>query len=51
MGGMSVEVPDDVQVQGLESSSGALIVENEEMSLPVLRFSVKEKMGEIEISQ
>jgi len=51
MGGMSVEVPDDVQVQGLESSSGTLIVENEEMSLPVLRFSVKEKMGEIEISQ
>ncbi len=50
MGGISVQVPDDVQVQGLESSGGELIVENEEIPLPVLRFSVKEKMGEIEFS-
>ena len=51
MGGMAVEVPDEVQVQGLEAFSGALLEENEELPLPVLRFSVKEKMGEIEISQ
>ena len=50
MGGMSVRVPDNVQVQGLETYTGALKVENDEMPLPVLRFSVKEKMGEIEIS-
>ena len=49
MGGMSVRVPDDVQVQGLEGSDTALKAENEEVPLPVLRFSVKEKMGEIEI--
>ncbi len=50
MGGMTVRVPDNVLVQGLESSSGALMAENEEIPRPVLQFSVKEKMGEIEIS-
>jgi hypothetical protein len=51
MGGMAVEVPEDVQVQGLEAFSGALLEDNAELPLPVLRFSVKEKMGEIEVSQ
>ncbi len=49
MGGMSVRVPDDVQVQGIEGAPRALKAGDAEVPLPVLRFSVKEKMGEIEI--
>jgi hypothetical protein len=51
MGGMGVRVPDNVQVVGVESIDSALVADNPEMPLPVLRFSVKEKMGEIELYQ
>jgi hypothetical protein len=52
MGGMGVQVPKDVLIQGVEGMEGAetrLQSENKEMPLPVLRFSLKQKMGEIEI--
>jgi hypothetical protein len=49
MGGMGVRVPRDVQIQGVESVEDRLQPDNEEMPLPVLRFTVKQKMGEIEI--
>lgn len=49
MGGMGVRVPDDVMVRGLEGSTNTLKTDDNEMPLPVLNFSVKEKMGEIEI--
>ncbi|MEN8006589.1 MAG: hypothetical protein ABFS42_06205 [Candidatus Krumholzibacteriota bacterium] len=48
MGGISVRVPDDVRVIGPESTGRDLKADEEEVPLPVLRFSVKEKMGEIE---
>jgi len=50
MGGMSVRVPEDIQVKGLESYGDDLMTEVKEIPLPVLRFSIKEKMGEIEVS-
>ena len=48
MGGMGVQVPKDVQIEGVEGSETQLQEKNQEMPLPVLRFSVKQKMGEIE---
>jgi len=51
MGGMGVRVPDDVQVVGVESINSALVADKLEIPLPVLRFSIKEKMGEVEVYQ
>ena len=49
MGGMGVRVPKDVQIQGVEGVDTQLQSDNPEMPLPVLRFSLKQKMGEIEV--
>lgn len=49
MGGMGVGVPDDVEVQGLGAAGSGLRHENAEIPSPVLRFSVSESMGEIEV--
>jgi hypothetical protein len=51
MGGMGVQVPEDVQVVGVESTKGSFVSIAREVPLPVLRFSVKAKMGEIEVYQ
>ncbi len=51
MGGMDVRVPDGVEVQGLTAAGHGLRPENPEIQLPVLRFSVSESMGEIEIDR
>ena len=49
MGGMDVRIPDGVEVQGLAAAGHGLRHENPEIKLPVLKFSVSESMGEIEI--
>lgn len=49
MGGMGVRVPRDVEIQGVEGPEGRLQPENGEIPLPVLQFTMKQKMGEIEI--
>jgi hypothetical protein len=49
MGGVSVEVPRDVIVAGIEESGLSRRREEGEASLPVLRFATAAKMGEIEI--
>lgn len=51
MGGMGVQVPENVQVVGVDPENGTFITADREVPLPVLRFSVKEKMGEIEVYQ
>jgi hypothetical protein len=50
MGGIGVRVPRDVQILGVESMETRLQAGNQEMPLPVLRFLLKQKMGEIEIN-
>ena len=47
MGGIGVQVPDDVRIEGLEDPAPTL-GSAAEVSLPVLRFKSKSKMGEIE---
>lgn len=47
MGGMVVQIPDDVRVEGVEGSVPTL-ADSEEVSMPLLRFTSKSKMGEIE---
>ena len=49
MGGMDVRLPDDVVVEGVEGVSGGRLRRDAETPLPVLRFDVQYKMGEIEI--
>jgi len=49
MGGMSVQVPDDVRTEGVEGSVPTL-QGNDELSLPLLRFFSKAKMGEIDFN-
>ncbi len=49
MGGMSVRVPEDLEVQGLATANPAWRENDDEVPLPTLRFTVQEKMGEIEI--
>ena len=51
MGGIGVRVPDHVRAEGVEGMQGAdkLMMTDSEMPQPVLRFKVKQKMGEIEL--
>ena len=49
MGGMDVRVPKGVVAEGLETLSDRLVPEEREVPLPVLRFTVDQSMGEIEV--
>jgi hypothetical protein len=49
MGGMGVRVPRNVMIQGVESAKTPLQKPDRETPLPVLNFSTKATMGEIEI--
>jgi hypothetical protein len=53
MGGMSVTVPREVDVQGLAGSSVRLRPANPEVSAspPMLYFSISQKMGEVDVSR
>lgn len=48
MGGIGLQVPTDVQIEGLESPGKTLKTDQGEVPQPVLRFTTKVKMGEIE---
>jgi len=49
MGGMSVMVPDEVDVVGIPTLGSGLLRKDPEIPQTVLRFSVSESMGEIEV--
>jgi len=49
MGGMSVRVPDEVAVTGVEGLETGLRTDVSEVPVPTLRFTRQEKMGEVEI--
>lgn len=49
MGGMDVRVPDGVVVEGVETLAGHLVPAQGEVPLPVLRFTIDQSMGEIEV--
>ncbi|RKZ18876.1 hypothetical protein DRQ50_03255 [bacterium] len=49
MGGMDVRVPDNVVVQGVETLPDDLELAPGEVPLPVLRFSIDQEMGEIDV--
>ena len=49
MGGMAVLVPDDVQVQGVPSIDPGPLTGKSEVPIPVLNFTMRQKMGEIEV--
>jgi hypothetical protein len=51
MGGMSVRVPEGVDVSGLEGRDTGLRTGVREVPLPVLNFTLREKMGEVEVWQ
>jgi hypothetical protein len=51
MGGMAVLVPDEVEVEGVPVGGSFFRREGREVPLPVLRFSVSERMGEIEVTR
>ena len=51
MGGMSVYVPDEVEIRGIEKSRYGLRPRDPEVPVPILSFSVSESMGEIEVIQ
>ncbi len=48
MGGMSVELPDDVEVLGVPGADASLRRSESEVPLPVLRIESTQSMGEIE---
>lgn len=49
MGGVDVRLPDDVVVEGVEAPRNDRLLRERETPVPVLRFDVQFKMGEIEI--
>jgi hypothetical protein len=51
MGGIGVRVPEHVRAEGVGGLAGAenLVMTDSELPQPVLRFNVKQKMGEIEL--
>lgn len=49
MGGMAVIVPDDVIVEGVEVGGGSIHPSESEVPIPVLRLSLSQSMGEIEV--
>ncbi len=49
MGGMAVSVPEDLDIRGLTEADRDWRQDDEEVPLPTLQFSVKERMGEIEV--
>jgi hypothetical protein len=49
MGGMDVRVPDNVLVEGTLTDVGALRSADREVPLPLLRFTIEQSMGEIEV--
>lgn len=51
MGGMSVVVPDDMEVEGFETSGRRLRRRDVEVPAPVLRLSVSQSMGEVDVSR
>jgi len=48
MGGIGLQVPTDVQIEGLESPGKMMVTDQLEVPQVVLRFTTKVKMGEIE---
>ncbi len=51
MGGMAVIVPQDVQVNGVPDIHPGSLSDNPEVETPVLNFTLKQNMGEIEVIQ
>ena len=51
MGGMSVAVPEDVELEGMAPGGRRLRRADPEVPVPVLRLDVSESMGEIEIGR
>lgn len=51
MGGMAVTVPTDVRVLGVPAIEPAPLRENLEVPAPTFRFTLHQKMGEIEVLQ
>ncbi|MBU0740831.1 hypothetical protein KKG45_09125 [bacterium] len=51
MGGMSVRVPQGVTVSGIDDRVAGLRTDVPEIPVPTLRFTLREKMGEVEVLQ
>lgn len=49
MGGMAVVVPDDVVVEGADVQGDGMSHTDGEVALPVIRMSVSQSMGEVEV--